>query len=101
MHLSDSPALLLIKMGRSTHCHWCAVVLAGLAFTFAMDAKARRKLLAIWVLIAHDFLGVNLGDLDISMSESPSQVGDRRSRADHADGERMAQAMYLARFQIG
>src|SRR5258708_17008068 len=60
--------------------------LAGLSFSaLALNAESSGQFLSIGVLIAHDFLCVRLGNLDIGMPESAGQVGDRCTGPDHAD----------------
>src|SRR5258708_24231608 len=60
--------------------------LAGLSFSaLALNAESSGQFLSIGALIAHDFLCVRLGNLDIGMPEAAGQLGDRCTGPDHAD----------------
>ncbi len=85
---------------------WCALNRTGLHRStsspgrLAFNAKSSRELFTIGVLISHEFFRIQLGDLDIRVSESPGQVSDRRATSHHTDGKRVSERVDFAGIQV-
>jgi hypothetical protein len=85
-------------------CHFRASILVykmpHLIDITALDAESLCKLLSIGVILFQDLLGIDACYLDVCMAQAASKLSDRRATSHHADGEGMAQRMYLADAQV-